>query len=136
MRNNDFKNLCDRVKYADKNDPIWYAGYLWIDLTEKQIDKVIAICNLCKVCYKKSIGNMLFERNVLETPSGMKLYGEHDKVFSDIKTLIEGCSNYRANEFILDLYNVNFITCGEYRVMCDWIERHTDCNGAIIQDWN
>lgn len=136
MRNEQFKQFLETVKDADKYDPIWYAGYLWIDLTEKQIDKVISISSIGKVCYKKSIGNLLFARNVLETPSGMKLYGEHDKVFNDIKILIEGCSKNRANEFILDLYNVNFITCGEYRVMNEWIESHIDRHGAIIKGWN
>ena len=63
MRNRDFTSLCEYVKNADKNDPIWYAGYLWIDLTEKQIDKIVGIIKLGKkTIFSHTIGNA-FQKN-------------------------------------------------------------------------
>ena len=135
MKNRDFTSLCEYVKNADKNDPIWYAGYLWIDLTEKQIDKIIGIADSEKACFKRTIHSVLFDREVLVTPSGMELYGNHDKVFTKIKDVFEGCTEKIANELLFDLYNSNFITCGEYRFLYDWIESHTDCNGIVLKNW-
>ena len=36
MRNTHFKAFKERVKDAYRDDPIWWAGYLWIDMTPKQ----------------------------------------------------------------------------------------------------
>lgn len=136
MRNRDFTSLCEYVKNADKNDPIWYAGYLWIDLTEKQIDKIVGIIKLGKkTIFSHTIGNAVFEREIIETPSGMKLYSNHKKVFDDVKELVDCCSEQGARAVILGLYNTNFITCGEYRVLFDWIEEHTDGNGRVSKNW-
>lgn len=104
-------------------------------LPKKQIDKVVGIVSSGKVCHKIRVSNFFCERNVLETPSGMKLYGDHNKVFNDVKELLDGCSEKRATEFLFDLYNSNFITCGEYRVLYDWISEHTDGNGAVLKNW-
>ena len=135
MRNRDFTYLCECVKNADKNDPIWYAGYLWIDLTEKQIDKIVDIIKVGKNSIRRTVGNVAFERDVVETPSGMKLFSNHKKVFDDVKALVEGCTEQGAQVVILGLYNTNFITCGEYRVLYDWIEEHTDGNGCVSKNW-
>lgn len=135
MRNRDFNSLCEYVKNADKNDPIWYAGYLWIDLTEKQIDKIVDIIQVGKTSICRTVGNVAFERDVVETPSEMKLFSNHKKVFDDVKALVEGCTEQGAQVVILGLYNTNFITCGEYRVLYDWIEEHTDGNGCVSKNW-
>lgn len=135
MRNRDFTYLCERVKDADKNDPIWYAGYLWIDLTEKQIDKIVDLIKVGKNSISRTVGNVVFERKVVETPSGMKLFSNHKKVFDDVKALVEGCTEQGAQVVILGLYNTNFITCGEYRVLYDYIEMHTDGNGCVSSNW-
>lgn len=135
MRNRDFNSLCEYVKNADKNDAIWYAGYLWIDLTEKQIDKIIRIVDSGSACFKRTIHSVILDRDVLVTPSGMELYGNHDKVFSNIKDVIDGCTEKVACELLFGLYNSNFITCGEYRFLYDWIEQHTDGNGVVLKNW-
>lgn len=108
---------------------------MWIDLTEKQIDKIVDIIKFGKTSICRTVGNVAFEREVVETPSGMKLFSNHKKVFNDVKALIEGCTEQGAQVFILDLYNTNFITCGEYRVLYDWIVEHTDGNGCVSKNW-
>lgn len=135
MRNRDFTYLCERVRDAEENDPIWYAGYLWIDLTEKQIDKIVDIIKVGKNSIRRTVGNVVFEREVVETPSGMKLFSNHKKVFDDVKALVEGCTEQGAQVVILGLYNTNFITCGEYRVLYDYVEMHTDGNGCVSSNW-
>lgn len=36
MKRDLFKRFKETVKQADASDPIWYMGYLWLDLTNKQ----------------------------------------------------------------------------------------------------
>lgn len=36
MKRDLFKRFKETVKQADASDPIWYMGYLWLDLTDKQ----------------------------------------------------------------------------------------------------
>ena len=36
MKRTLFKGLYEKVATAGKSDPVWWAGYLWIDMTEKQ----------------------------------------------------------------------------------------------------
>lgn len=38
MKRDLFKRFKETVKQADANDPIWYMGYLWLDLTDKQAE--------------------------------------------------------------------------------------------------
>lgn len=45
MINSRFKQFIDCVATCDDNDPFWWAGYLFIDLTEKQAKKTFAICS-------------------------------------------------------------------------------------------
>lgn len=40
MKRDLFKRFKETVKQADASDPIWYMGYLWLDLTEKQVDSI------------------------------------------------------------------------------------------------
>ena len=41
MKRDLFKRFKETVKQADANDPIWHMGYLWLDLTDKQV-KILA----------------------------------------------------------------------------------------------
>lgn len=36
MKASDFKAFKNVISYADDKHPIWWAGYLWINLTAKQ----------------------------------------------------------------------------------------------------
>lgn len=45
MKRDLFKRFKETVKQADASDPIWYMGYLWLDLTDKQF-KDLAYCVL------------------------------------------------------------------------------------------
>ena len=38
MKRDLFKRFKETVKQADANDPIWHMGYLWLDLTDKQVE--------------------------------------------------------------------------------------------------
>ena len=41
MKQSTFKNFIAAVKESKSNDPVWYAGYLWLNLTERQVKKTI-----------------------------------------------------------------------------------------------
>lgn len=46
MKREQFKGFKDMVAKADSKSDIWYAGYLWLDLTAyqtRQIAKVLAV---------------------------------------------------------------------------------------------
>lgn len=43
MKTKDFNAFKEVISYADEKHPIWWAGYLWIDLTEKQGTKAYSI---------------------------------------------------------------------------------------------
>ena len=38
MKRDLFKRFKETVKQADASDPIWYMGYLWLDLTDRQAE--------------------------------------------------------------------------------------------------
>lgn len=138
MDNRTFKQFCETVKEATENDPIWYAGYLWIDLTEKQVNKVfelIAYGHLKCKYITRPIANIIFQRDVITTPGGFKLYGDSKRVINDIKDIVDRCSYTQAKKVIFDLYNDDFITCGEYNTISDWIEEHTDGNDVVLKEW-
>ena len=40
MKRTEFKNLIEYIKTASNDDPIWWEGYLFLALTEKQLDKL------------------------------------------------------------------------------------------------
>lgn len=43
MKRSDFARFKEIVSTCDNNDPIWHAGYLWIDLTVKQCNTIYDI---------------------------------------------------------------------------------------------
>ena len=40
MKLQDFKNFLEHIETADSKDPVWHMGYLFLDLTPKQMVKV------------------------------------------------------------------------------------------------
>lgn len=41
MKVKEFKMFMERVQEANEHDPIWWAGYLWINLTDRQGKQMI-----------------------------------------------------------------------------------------------
>lgn len=69
MINSRFKHFIDCVATCGEDDPIWWSGYLFLDLTEKQIKKTFAICaeRFGTTTDKKG-------RIMALTPSGIQIY--------------------------------------------------------------
>lgn len=135
MKASDFKRLCELVKDADKKDPIWYAGYLLLDLTEKQVNKLVDVLQHNVSCINFTVGDSFFRRQKIKTPSGIEIFANSDNAMKHIKDIIECCTEERAKCLILDFYNAQFITCGEYNRLYDWITTHTDGNGCVSKTW-
>lgn len=53
MKTSDFKRFKEIVSNAELNDPIWHAGFLWIDLTKKQGAEIISILRESPICEVK-----------------------------------------------------------------------------------
>lgn len=43
MKSMDFKRFKMSVESADVNDSIWYMGFLWLQLTRKQCNKIVDV---------------------------------------------------------------------------------------------
>ena len=63
MKRSDFIKFKEVISIARSDDPIWWAGYFWINLTEKQSNEVIKILTL---------RGFRTEDNEIVLPSGMK----------------------------------------------------------------
>ena len=44
MKIDRFKQMMNVIETREDNDPIWWSGYLFLDLTEKQCKKVYIAC--------------------------------------------------------------------------------------------
>ena len=63
-----FKEFKNYVAEADNNDPIWWAGYEWINLTEKQGKQ------MADLLVEKGMGRFDADGNhYAEMPSGLRL---------------------------------------------------------------
>lgn len=81
MTKSDFKKFRELVNSADYFDTIWRMGFLWLDLTNAQIDELIPIMvnkECCKTTFKKTEDKTEIH---VAMPSGLE-------VFTDIKNLI------------------------------------------------
>lgn len=69
MNNAKFKSFLKAVKTVDSKDPLWWAGYLWIDLTPLQCIKTMNVLQYRKDC------KIVFEngKNWYMIPSGLKI---------------------------------------------------------------
>lgn len=59
MKTNQFKLFHEEVIRANKESDVWYAGYLWIDLTERQA-KIISDTLWIKACIEVDLKNEWF----------------------------------------------------------------------------
>jgi len=73
MKNAEYKVFKDTVATADEKHFIWWAGYLWIDLTKRQAREVVEILK----------GRSFIKDTVtynghpaLEIPSGLAIWKE------------------------------------------------------------
>lgn len=46
MCNSDFNKFYNIVSEANEYNPIWKAGWYWINMTEKQAEKMYALLNV------------------------------------------------------------------------------------------
>lgn len=63
MKRSDFGKFKEVISTAKSDDPIWWAGYLWINLTEKQSNEVIEIL---------TSRGFRISTNEIEIPSGIR----------------------------------------------------------------
>ena len=76
MKQDRYKLFKEAISTAGAKDPVWWAGYLWLDLTKKQSHEVFNILGnrrdgVCKVIISLRNG-----RIEIEIPSGIRLYIE------------------------------------------------------------
>ena len=69
MKINQFKEFNETIKTANEKDPVWYAGYLFLNLTDKQMK--VTIESLKENPHCKLINTDL--RKAIQTPSGLKI---------------------------------------------------------------
>ena len=63
MRSDTFKKFKSVVASADSKDPIWWAGFYWVDLTKIQVNAV------CEILVKRNFKRD--DRGFLVLPSGV-----------------------------------------------------------------
>lgn len=76
MNNSNFKAFKECIRTAGECEAVWWAGYLWLDLTKKQFCEVYNILanrrdGVCKVIISIRNG-----RTEIEIPSGIRLFIE------------------------------------------------------------
>lgn len=69
MKINQFKEFNETIKTANEKDPVWYAGYLFLNLTDKQMK--VTIESLKENPYCKLI--ITDCRKSIQTPSGLQI---------------------------------------------------------------
>ena len=72
MKTNEFKNFINYVEECSDDDPIWWAGYMFINLTEKQSGTLIDV--LCNRFVVKTDDR---GRDTVMIPSGIKFVIKH-----------------------------------------------------------
>lgn len=71
MTNQDYKKFREAVKKANEKDPIWWMGYLWINLTKRQAKDIITVLEN-KPYIKDTI--TINNQPALEIPSGLAIW--------------------------------------------------------------
>ena len=74
MKNSEYVRFKNEVVNADEKHPIWWMGYLWINLTKKQGTDIVGYLN--KKSFVKSIE--INGKPALEIPSGLAIYTEQE----------------------------------------------------------
>lgn len=73
MKNAEYKAFKDTVNTADEKHFIWWAGYLWIDLTKRQAREIVNILSGKDFIKKTTTFN---GHEALEIPSGLAIWTE------------------------------------------------------------
>lgn len=76
MKQEKYKLFKEAISTAGAKDPVWWAGYLWIDLTEKQGREVFKILGNRRDNVCKTIISLRNSRIEIEIPSGIRLFIE------------------------------------------------------------
>lgn len=72
MKTSQFKTFIETIKTAPANADIWYCGYLFLNLTQRQGQ--IFLDELAKNPIVKNGRNIFDNTEYLEIPSGMRFY--------------------------------------------------------------
>lgn len=83
MKKKDFARFLEELEKADSKDPIWYCGYLFLDLTPKQVEKVQDAL-LPKLGFKYSPQTQHYE---IVLPNGLGLLLTTEQVLNYITIL-------------------------------------------------
>lgn len=70
MKRNDFVRFKETLSTAGVEHPIWNMGFMWLDLTEKQLYEIVAICSQHPECRKEVVNG----RDCIVTPTGIAMY--------------------------------------------------------------
>lgn len=73
MKNSEYKKFKEAVSLAEERDPIWWAGFLWIDLTKRQAKEIVKVLAR-KPFIKEAV--TLNGHEALETPAGLQIWKE------------------------------------------------------------
>lgn len=73
MKNAEYKAFRNTVATADEKNPIWWAGFLWIDLTKRQANDIITILERLDFIKEVTLFN---GKQALEIPSGLAIWKE------------------------------------------------------------
>lgn len=71
MTNSEYKNFKEYVTTADEKDPVWWAGYMWINLTKRQAKDIISVLENKSFVKETTLRN---GRLALEIPSGLAIW--------------------------------------------------------------
>lgn len=74
MKTQDYKNFKNLIiKATDPKDPIWWAGFLWVDLTKRQATEIVRILET-KPFIKDTV--TFNGHEAVEIPSGLAIWKE------------------------------------------------------------
>ena len=71
MTNQEYKRFKECVVKAEEKDPIWWMGYLWINLTKRQAKDIIPVLE-SKPYIKDTV--TINGQTAVEIPSGLAIW--------------------------------------------------------------
>lgn len=75
MRADNFKAFIEELKHAESNSPLFYAGYVFLDLTPRQYNITVSLLRT-KSYIKEGVANN--GRPVIWLPNGVGLYTDKE----------------------------------------------------------
>lgn len=70
MKRDDFVRFKETLSNADAEHPIWNMAFMWLELNEKQLHEVVAICSQHPACRHEVVNG----RDCIVTPTGIGMY--------------------------------------------------------------